>query len=1072
MQEVFATLSKLLYYPPTFNNFFPFKMFKRIFFLLLLGVVYASAAHAAFYDPGQDVYTLKTGHFYIHYPAEVAPVAEDLKNLVEPVHDRLAQKFKWTPWGRTHIVLVDKTDTANGLATVLPANYMLLYVTPPDADSSLDHYHNYLELLFTHEYTHILHIDQHNRVADPFHWVFGKIVAPNGLTPGWMREGMAAWAETVETGRGRGNSSFSDMMLRTSVYANNFPAIDEVAGLSIKWPASESQYIYGVKFIQWLGNTFGEKTIQEYMEVYASGLWLFSLNNKAKRVFGKSFYQLWKEWQTELTVQYDSLKIKLEAQGLTPFRPFVADKDTYAYPLPHPSGDGYAYVRSSVDDASTIRIVFKEQKEPIDINRKANGQLAFSRDGGRYLAFSSISGVERYKAFADVFVYDTKKKNLQRMVAKDLVAKSMRGSDPDFSPADGGNRWMVMVRTNLGTDNLYVFDTDNRVGYFITDAPQYTQFSNPRFSPDGKRIVVSRRDHNGNRDIVLYADTGQIISNITRDAATDNHPVWSPSGGSVYYESDKSGVSNIYRHNFATGHNVRITNVLTGVFQPQIAPGGHELYVRYYTDKGFKIYRVDLDRTASLDDDLAMPLVVQMASADTNGKVAGYPSFGNTNLYQESISVGEPFGGFGFAGSTANASSDQEKPKKANVQKKTVPVTAYQRQLGKLQKYPNQPVANLTGAKKYRAFPQVLVPRQITPTFVTLDDAFLFGLSTGRYDPLYRHSWNAGVSYRTDAAFLGASASYAYVRYNPSLFVGFARYAVNWGDLFNINEDFYEQRLQGYVGASYSMGHHQLSGSYFFENRDNLSAIPAGFILPNLDNYAGLRFIYTYSRLKEYPNSISRESGPFVKIGFDLTDSILGSAEVNEQEVVTGDIRYYFEMPWSDHHVFALRTAGGWAWGDQELGGSFRFGGPFGEGTLAGHSSRLFPFRGLPGVTFVADRVLLFSGEYRFPLATIERGIGTWPIYLQKVHTTFFSDFGDSWARNGKDNVGFFDDFFLSAGAELQGDFVVGYGLPVTTRLGYAIILKNRDQIAGLTDSLFGNDIRNGTFYIQFGTSF
>jgi len=39
---------------------------------------------------------------------------------------------------------------------------------------------------------------------------------------------------------------------------NDFPAIDEVAGLGTKWPAGDTQYLYGVKFWQWLANEIQE----------------------------------------------------------------------------------------------------------------------------------------------------------------------------------------------------------------------------------------------------------------------------------------------------------------------------------------------------------------------------------------------------------------------------------------------------------------------------------------------------------------------------------------------------------------------------------------------------------------------------------------------------------------------------------------------------------------------------------------------------------------------------------------------------------------------------------------------
>jgi lipoate-protein ligase A len=60
----------------------------------------------------------------------------------------------------------------------------------------------------------------------------------------------------------------------------------------------------------------------------------------------------------------------------------------------------------------------------------------------------------------------------------------------------------------------------------------------------------------------------------------------------------------------------------------------------------------------------------------------------------------------------------------------------------------------------------------------------------------------------------------------------------------------------------------------------------------------------------------------------------------------------------------------------------------------------------------------------------------------------------------------------LGIGAELRGDFVIAYHVPVMGRLGYGIIVTNRNRITGATDSLTGADARNGVLILEVGTSF
>jgi hypothetical protein len=73
------------------------------------------------------------------------------------------------------------------------------------------------------------------------------------------------------------------------------------------------------------------------------------------------------------------------------------------------------------------------------------------------------------------------------------------------------------------------------------------------------------------------------------------------------------------------------------------------------------------------------------------------------------------------------------------------------------------------------------------------------------------------------------------------------------------------------------------------------------------------------------------------------------------------------------------------------------------------------------------------NADYRFPLAYVQRGVGTWPIFLQALHAALFADAGHAW-------TGAFDahDIKADAGAELSADVVAGYVLPISATLGVA----------------------------------
>ena len=1091
--------------------------FSRVLFLLtalLILLHFSLDTQAGFFSSKLKYNTLKTEHFYIHFPEGLGPIANEMQTISEDSYDTIVSRLGWRPWGRTHVVLSDKTDQPNGLATVIPYNYILLYVTPPDADSTLANYKDYLKILFHHEYAHIIHIDMHYRFTSPGRFIFGRIVAPNGATPGWMREGMAVYEESqLDEGFGRINSDYTMMVLRTAHFENNFPRIDQIAGLTIRYPGGLGPYLFGGMFFDWLAKNYGEERMYKFQKEYASSIWLFSLNNKARRVYGKSFYKLYKEFVKDYGQVFDKQKEKLSAKGLTPMKTVVTNKNSQKYYTPTPYPGGYAYFQSGLDDSPSIQLFTKkftkddknDEGKAITFDKKNNlkklsrGQMSFSKTG-RYLAFSSLAAVESKTAKAEVYYYDLKKKVLARVKDDEHKTKAMRAMDPDFSPADGGQRWMVMVRNFQNTDQLYIHDLLEKRGYVITKAADKTQFSNPRFSPDGSKIVVSEFDpKTGFRDIVVYSKKGKRLYKITKDKVPDNHPVFSPNGRYVYYDSYKTGISNIFRYNLRTRRTTQVSNVLDGVFQPMPSADGSTLYVqRYNSEKTFiqkfvpKKYATKSLNIKESSNRLASPLAISFTtdsqpSLIKQTKKKSSPSFSSKN-FEHTKKHKYPVLPFSFNPDAGNAFPDflygntadkdtEKKTKKTKKAKKSKKEAAKEEKKEYPSQYKNalsQKPSNITfdtpnppGTKKYHAFPQILVPRYILPNLLYIENAILASFAIGRTDPLFRHSWTAYATYRTDAAFVGGGGTYVYSRYAPAFYIGGIRYAVDWGDVNGIR--FYEERNQAYAGVSWVIKKSKFNFAYFYEHRSALTNLAVNLV--NMRPYAGYRFTYSIGKASKFANSISYENGYSLKIGGEWTDKNFGSDEVNEEIAIRGDLRFYLEMPWADHHVLAVRVAAGWVWGDQQQFGAYRLGGPFGEGPGVSYSSRLFPLRGLARITYGGDQAFIFSTEYRIPLATnVNKGIGTWPIFLNKLHMSLFVDGGDIKYRTEANSL--FSRMLVSAGVEFSGDFVLGYGLPLTVRTGYGIVMTNRWRLGTLTDTITMSSLRYGSIYLQIGTMF
>ena len=67
----------------------------------------------------------------------------------------------------------------------------------------------------------------------------------------------------------------------------------------------------------------------------------------------------------------------------------------------------------------------------------------------------------------------------------------------------------------------------------------------PRFSPDGKKIIMSFAE-DGNSDIYTMDLETRVVERITNHSSIDTSPSFSPDGKYIAFNSDRSGLQQIY----------------------------------------------------------------------------------------------------------------------------------------------------------------------------------------------------------------------------------------------------------------------------------------------------------------------------------------------------------------------------------------------------------------------------------------------------------------------------------------------------------------------------------------------
>ena len=225
----------------------------------------ASSQAATLFDPALRFRTLTTDHFIVYFHPSEADLAPRLDAIAEETWRALQLPLAATPPRRTHVVLADQTDYTNGYATPLPYDTIVIYAAWPAGSEFIGNIDDWLRVAFTHEFTHIVHLDRSEGWARWVHGIFGRtaLAFPNLFLPTWQIEGLATYEESALTGQGQGRvhaGDFAAVVGEASRHGAIEP-LDRVNGGLTDWPGGFAAYAYGAGFHDYLAGRFGPEAL-------------------------------------------------------------------------------------------------------------------------------------------------------------------------------------------------------------------------------------------------------------------------------------------------------------------------------------------------------------------------------------------------------------------------------------------------------------------------------------------------------------------------------------------------------------------------------------------------------------------------------------------------------------------------------------------------------------------------------------------------------------------------------------------------------------------------------------------
>jgi Tol biopolymer transport system component len=915
-------------------------------------------------DPLLRFRLVRTPHFVIYFHEGEERLASRLAGLVEGVRDQVGARLMVVPPALTHVVVADQSELANGWATPLPRNIVFLNATVPSGAELIGNTEDWLRLVFTHEYTHIVHLDRSGGWAKLARGVFGRIPVafPNFWLPQWQIEGLATFEESALTGAGRAQAGDFGAIARVGAAAGRALPLDRASGGLVQWPGGQAAYAAGLEFHEYLARRFGDETFAA-LATRTSRRLPFLGTPAFKSVYGESLGSLWRGYSSALsanaagalTAPADSRRLTAHGYIVTGPRiagaacPSCAPEVIYSWQGPYgfPSLRGVSvdgngdrplttrYLGSTVG-TSAARVIFDQQE--------------LRRDAGLY---------------SDLYSLDRASGEVQ------ALTRESRLQDPDLAP-DGVH--VVAVREAAGRRELVVLALSPRDDGQRSGSPDVrillsdpdTQFSTPRWSPDGRCIVSERRRPGALPEVVIVnGTTGVIEQTIAMEGARVVTPTWGPGGRAIVAAADvDGGPFEVYEFPLDGDPIAQRLTWSAGATWPDVSADGRMFVFAGYTPDGTDVFTrpyapVTAERVAFMRD-----------AADTEVETRIEP---------------------------------------------------------------------LPAAATYSPLP-TLAPTSWTPLVSASDDQTRVGAAVAGADLLGRHAYAVSATWlvsRIDTVRSPRSgspdwtAAYVYSRWRLSPFASAAR-----DTLFRTTT--IEQGLS--PATTVGVVRHEFQGGVLLpmthvrqRARLLVSMVRSNdrYLLPAGDREVSLssaRAAGAFDSSKVFAYSISPERGIAAGATIELARRTLGS-DANAT-TSTVDARAY--LPGAGrNHVLAARAAAGLSRGEPLARQAF-VGGQVSAAPVTDDfsSGALGLMRdGQPARS--ADRILVSNLEYRLPLATIERGLGTWPLLLRRVHAAIFAD---ALQMRGSDG----GDWRRAIGGEIGVTAVAGYVLPLDAVVGVA----------------------------------
>lgn len=543
------------------------------------------------YSPSSNYQTINTKNFEIIFDIQLFDLARFMASHIEQSRIDILNLCECDFEQRTTVFLSNESDLNKTYTSAFPKNFIYIGASLPSHNLGLHDYTNWYLWVFSHEYSHIIHLNAVDESKLYLRNIFGNWYRPNMLRSAWSKEGIAVLFESLLNSKGRINSTTYRMFSRTFIIENH--SLPETALIDLPsasnfedntWPWTFRPYVVGAEIFAELYERNGFDRKKFFKTAFQNSNSFFDpLDTDILQNNGISS-------STEL-IQIVTAKMKkralneqreIENLPVTKLN-YLTNDGYFSYsPILLSEEDSLIYTIENPQEIAIKKISDLSSSQPkveTIIHRSSGSQISISKSN-RFIAFDEVLLKDKLKLVSKASIYDLKNRSI--VIENDEI----KASEIDIHP----NGKELIFISNSNGKNLLIRSTSSFKNLKVIFNPNsWEKLSHPRFSPNGDKILFSKHnDINGGEDIYILDSEGRVLDTIA-NGKFNGTASWFESNDEILFSSDRTGVFNIYSYSLVDQKINQLSNVYGGLQYPVSSKDRRTIFATSYTSKGWNL---------------------------------------------------------------------------------------------------------------------------------------------------------------------------------------------------------------------------------------------------------------------------------------------------------------------------------------------------------------------------------------------------------------------------------------------------------------------------------------------------